>query len=316
LKSYEEISELVYELGEDDELVYVTTIFPCRYSEMATLLLVESIRAFAKEMANFPIWCLKPVDTWELSRQAEERLHASGAEVIPYEIGEQRGVFFVPEVFAAEKAESMAFKDYNIMAWLGSNTVFVNEPKHFLLSEDKNLGYRPVHHTNIGSVYSGPLDEFWTHIYNFCAVPDESVFPMVTHVDGVTLRPYFNAGFIISRPEKRLMREWRRTFIGACYERFFREITKKDQLHNVFLHQAILSAMILAKYRREELQELPPDYNYPLHLYGDDSTGRRPIGLEELVTLRHEGFYKDEDWYEKMPAEKPLKDWIAKRVLK
>jgi N-acyl-L-homoserine lactone synthetase len=57
-------------------------------------------------------------------------------------------------------------------------------------------------------------------------------------------------------------------------------------------------------------------YNYPIHLYDEDATGRRPSGLEELVTFRHEGFYDEPDWEEKMPAREPLKRWIRERLLK
>lgn len=35
----------------------------------------------------------------------------------------------------------------------------------------------------------------------------------------------------------------------------------------------------------------------------------------ELVTVRHEGFYEDPRWVEKMPAKEPLKQWIAERLL-
>jgi len=66
----------------------------------------------------------------------------------------------------------------------------------------------------------------------------------------------------------------------------------------------------------EEMQELPQTYNYPLHLHTEDITGNRPSGLEDLVTVRHEGFYKDPDWRKKMPAGEPIKQWITKRLLR
>jgi hypothetical protein len=62
------------------------------------------------------------------------------------------------------------------------------------------------------------------------------------------------------------------------------------------------------------MQELPRIYNYPEHLYQEDVTTSRPVLLDELVTLRHEAFYQDPDWIQKMPASESLKAWFAKKL--
>ena len=76
-----------------------------------------------------------------------------------------------------------------------------------------------------------------------------------------------------------------------------------------------MAAFILSNLDVEQLQELPDRYNYPLNLYVEDTTAGRPESLEECVTIRHEGFYEDPLWTEKMPARSPLKKWIAERLL-
>ncbi len=80
------------------------------------------------------------------------------------------------------------------------------------------------------------------------------------------------------------------------------------------MHQAVLSGIILSTLGTEEIQELPPTYNYPLHLHAQDVSEHRPSDLEELVTFRHEGFYEDPEWIRKMPAKESLKHWIAERL--
>ena len=84
----------------------------------------------------------------------------------------------------------------------------------------------------------------------------------------------------------------------------------------IFIHQAILSGVILEMYTEEEIQELPNVYNYPEHLFSEDVTGERPAILDELVTVRHEGFYQDPDWKQKMPASDSLKEWLAEILKK
>ena len=84
----------------------------------------------------------------------------------------------------------------------------------------------------------------------------------------------------------------------------------------IFIHQAVLSGVILSTFAADEIQELPTTYNYPLHLHKQDVTNHRPSRLEELVTFRHEGFYQDPEWTTKMPTKAFLKQWIAERLLR
>jgi hypothetical protein len=133
-------------------------------------------------------------------------------------------------------------------------------------------------------------------------------------VDGEVLRPYFNAGCHATRPGSGLLRAWRDAFLRIYREPALLELYSKNRAYEVFVHQAVFTGGVLAACSPDEILELPREYNYPLHLHGEDVTEHRPSGLEELVTVRHEGFYSDPDWAGKMPAGEPLKDWIADRL--
>lgn len=79
--------------------------------------------------------------------------------------------------------------------------------------------------------------------------------------------------------------------------------------------------VILSTLAFDEIQELPMEYNYPLHLYEEDVTDHCSNYLEELVAIRHEGFYADPDWMEKMPAKKPRAHaakfrWRTRQILR
>ncbi|MGD2201419.1 MAG: hypothetical protein PVJ38_07310 [Candidatus Bathyarchaeota archaeon] len=276
--------------------------------------MTESIRAFAGPLSQNPIWVFTP-DEGELSTTIKDKLLSLDVSLIPFEIGvENRGFPFIGHASAIALAESEASGRTNILAWLAPNTVVLREPRSFLLSEGKSLGFRPVHHTLVGSRYDEPLDPFWTLVYRYCGVPQDRVFPMVTHVDGMRIRPYINAGILIVRPEKGLLQAWRDLFLKVYGDPSFQEFYEGDRLYTIFVHQALLSGVILSSLAKEELQELPPCYNYPLHLYFEDATEGRPSSLEELVTFRHEGFYEEPLWGDKIPAGEPLKRWLAEKV--
>ena len=125
------------------------------------------------------------------------------------------------------------------------------------------------------------------------------------------MRPYFNAGILVTRPERGLLRKWHRTFLNLHQAPSFRAFYQQDQRYAIFMHQAVLAGVILRNCEQQELLELPETYNYPVHLFEQDATGRRPSSMDALVTFRHEGFYLDADWTQKMPASDHLKQWLA-----
>jgi len=296
------------------KLIFASTVFPNKSSETQASLLAESIRAFAGSLAQAPIWLLTPDIEKQLSSTFKEKLLALNVSLIPFKIdGETLRFPLAGDVFAAALAESKVHNQADFLAWLGSNTVVVQEPKDFLLPDEKVLGFRPVHHTLIGSRYDEPLDPFWTLIYDCCEVPKTHVFPMTTHVDGTRIRPYFNAGLLVTRPERR--QAWCDAFLRVYKKPSFQQFYQKDERYSVFVHQAVLIGVILSTLETSEIQELPPTYNYPLHLYAQDVTDHRPSCLEELLTFRHEGFYTDPEWINKLPAKKSFKRWVAERIL-
>jgi hypothetical protein len=298
------------------ELILSSIVYPRRSSETNALLLAESIRAFAGSLSRSPIWCFTPEIGEPLSKAFTERLQLLDVTLIPFEIDREVLRFpFTAEAHAASIAESKALGKADILAWLNPNSVVLKEPKDFLLREDKILGYRPVHHTLVGSRFDEPLDPFWTLIYHYCGVPEDRVFPMKTHVDNTVIRPYFNAGILAARPEKGLLKVWRETYFNVYQEPSLQDFYRRDRRYRIFVHQAVLSGVILSTFSNDEIQELPPAYNYPLHLIEEDVTDHPPISLEELVTIRHEGFYEDPKWVDKLPAREPLKQWLAERLL-
>jgi len=296
-------------------LIFVSVMYPGRSSEVNTLLLVESIRAFAGSLSKNPIWCLILGSGKKLANTTKDTMADLAVKPLSLAIDRTTAQFpFCSEVSAAAFAESQAGTTAYLLVWLLANTLVLREPAHFVLSDEKSLGYRPVHHTLVGSRYNEPLDPFWKLIYQECKVPENRIFAMKTHVDGTLIRPYFNAGLLITRPDRKLFQHWQDVFFRIYQAPEFRKLYQQDQRYAIFMHQAVLSGVILSIFKTDELQELPHTYNYPLHLYAEDVSGNRPTTLQELVTLRYERLSSDLLWLEKMKAGHDLKQWIIKRL--
>jgi len=279
---------------EHTKLVFASIIYPTKSSETNALLLADSIRTFAGSLSRNPILYFTPESRKQLSSVAKDRLVSLNVKVLPFKIDFETLQFpLAGDVFAAGVAESTVYGQTDLLAWLGTNTVVLREPEAFLLQKEKNLGYRPVHHTLVGSRYDAAIDEFWTCVYQYCKVPQDRIFPMETHIDGARIRPYFNAGMLITRPQKRLLQSWSKIFFDSYQKLPFRRFYEKNDLYKIFIHQALLSGIVLSTFETDELAELPSTYNYPLHLHAKDVTDHRPSFIEEVVTFRHENFYDD-----------------------
>jgi len=296
-----------------EELIFAC---PTNGSEPEIPILVASIRKFAGKYSTNPIWILIPNSIDKLSEKLKTQLEAMEVEIIPFEANPKDLQFpFVMDALAAAKAERLAQEKGKILAWLDINTLIIKEPKHFLLEDEINLGYRPVHHTLIGSVYDEEVDSFWELIYEKCNVAKEKIFPMKTHVDGKILRPYVNSGFLIVRPERGLLQKWANCYLELYKDPEFDQFFTKDNLYTIFIHQAVLSAVIMSYLEKEEMKELPFSYNYPIHLYPESESEYQPENISDLRTAR---YYLDKlqrpNWRKQIPIREPLKSWLINQL--
>jgi hypothetical protein len=280
-------------------------------NELDSPMLANSIRTFAGKYSDYPIWVLIPKSKDVLSAEVEEMLLSLDVRLIPCEIDDAILEFpFAGKVFASARAEALAEGQTNILVWMDADSIVINEPNQLLLEEGIHLGYRPVDHTLIGSRYDLPLDRFWTLIYEHCGVPKDAPFPMMTSVDQLVLRPYFNAGMSVVRPKHGLLQSWRDNFARLYHQSIFDAFYNQDILYKIFIHQAVLAGTILSTMQQGELHEFPHTVNYPLHMHTDYPARRKAALMNDLITCRHEAVFDDPGWQSKIQIKEPLLSWL------
>lgn len=191
------------------DITFCSIIQPGSSNEMDALILAESFRAFAGSFANATVWFMLPMNGKDLTERTHRRLQELKVRLVPFEF-EPGAVnfFFSVELAALAQIEKMTNGQTHLLAWLDSNTIILNEPRDLLLKNTKNLAYKPVHLLLLGSDFGQPVDPFWQQIYHDCQVPQEHLFPMHPIVQDIRMRPYFNAGLLVIRPEQGLLRRW------------------------------------------------------------------------------------------------------------
>jgi hypothetical protein len=280
------------------------------------LVFVESVRKFAGRFRDAPVWIYVPEGSSEKYTKILDKLAVLRAEIsesaAPTEALEY---YFARKVFAASEAEAKAEAQSEILAWMDEDTIILKEPLDFLLPEEKSLGYRPVMHQNIGSLYSEPPDEFWTRVYKNLSILESALFPMVTPADQRTLRPYFNAGLMVVRPERGVLRNWPKNFKRLYEDPVFADMCQKDVYKRIFLHQAALVGAILNSLKKEEMIEFSPKYNYPLFFHEKFEATRKFGDISDAITTRYDIYFRDPTpgWSERLKGPNEIITWLKEK---
>ena len=299
-----------------ERLVFATFAEDAASLEHA-LYLAESLRTFGGGLREAPVRIYAPKDLLEAqpaiagriaALRADLRTSAAPEDALPYP--------FARKVFAAAQAESDEKGRAAILAWMDEDTIILEEPRDFLLPEGFALGYRPVMHRRIGSRFGDPPDPFWSRVYEKLSVPESAIFPVVTPADGEKVRAYFNAGLLVVRPERGILRRWARDFPRLYRDPVFAEWCRQDRLKLIFLHQAALAGTILSGLKRQEMVDLGPRYNFPLFFKEMFGARREFDSIAGVTTLRYDIYFQNAatDWAERLKGPPEKIAWLKARL--
>ncbi len=234
----------------------------------------------------------------------------SNVRLFPLEVDARiRPYLFADKVTCCARAEEMAGPGIRSLAWLNLDCLIVNPPVLFDLAPAFDAAFRPVHIANIGSPAGSPLDEFWQAVYRTVDVGD-AAHTVESSVDAQTLRPYYNTHCYSIDPSKGVLRAWLECFSALVADREFQSGPCSDEIHQVFMHQAVLSALVTKMLDAARIRVLPPEYSYPVHLHPQVPSARRAQTLNSLVIPALEDFGPQPDAVNGLPVEEPLRSWL------
>jgi hypothetical protein len=288
-----------------DEQVRFLLMFRSAEGERLARTVIESLRAFGGPLRHSEIWAF----VLDPDRVAHALPDLEEVQLFPLTVQEEYRYPFAEKVYACARAEELAGPDVRSLVWLSLDCLVVNPPLLFDVGSECDVAFRPVHHRNIGSPAHEPPDGFWQGIYRALDI-DEMPYTVESFVDGQTLRPYFNTHCFAWSPATGLGWAWWAHFKAMVTDEAFHAGPCRDELHQIFLHQAVLSTLVpkLLDWRRVRL--LPPTYNYPLNLLSEMPPDRRAPALNGLVNAVYEDAFP---WGE-IEVQDPLRSWLTKRL--
>ena len=288
-----------------DQTLFVTWVHSPR-QKWAARLIADSIRTFGGELSDCPIWL------FEANPQQVPcgDLGSLGVRVLPLTVPESvRHYVLAPKVYACAQAEALVPPDIQSLVWLSPACFVVKPPLLFDLGASFDVAVRPVHIQNVGLLATEPVDAFWRGVYDAVGVADVET-TVESYVDVQRLRAYFNSAAFAVRPSTGLLRRWFECFETLVRDDAYQAGPCRDEWHQVFLHQAILSALLVTMLEPERIRILPPDYGYPYNLHGSVRPDRRASALDELVCVIYEERSVDPRQMDDIQVREPLRSWL------
>jgi hypothetical protein len=290
--------------------IFITTA--SEVEEPAVRLLIDSLRAFGGELANNPVWVFTAHP--QEMRRLEYAPENDPTRILPLVVPAPVSAYpFGRKVAACAQAEQLVPAGTRTLVWIDPSCLIVQPPVLFDLGEGFDAAFRPVHIRNVGLPSAEPLDAFWQGIYTALGLKDIST-TVTSFVDNQRLRTYFNTHAFALNPSLGLMRRWYELFQQLIVDEQFQIAVCQDELHQIFLFQALLSALVASSLEPARVRMLPTNYNYPYNLQGRLPAARRAAALDDLVCFTYEDRSIHPNAVADIQIREPLRAWLEARV--
>jgi hypothetical protein len=314
--NFEELSEQhravvidVFNHTTADQPVFVILVSTVEQRSRARLL-IDSIRSFGGVWRHHPIWLFEA----DSQRAPCDGLGGAGVQILPLTVPDTVGHYwFASKVYACAQAEALAGLEVRSLVWLSPDCLIVKPPLLFDLGTSFDAAVRPVHIRNVGLGATEPVDDFWSKVYESVGGRDVQT-SVESFVDAQRIRAYFNSHAFAVNPSQGVCRRWFACFESLVCDQSFQSSSCQDERHRIFLHQAILSALLVTQLDPQRIRLLPPDYSYPYNLHQDVPPERRARALDDLVCIAYEDRSLHPDVVDDVNINEPLRSWLSTRV--
>jgi len=275
--------------------------------ETQAAALIDSLRTFGGAYAQAPVILVLA----DPAKADGRSLAARVQQTVVVRLNEQlRRIPFTDKVYACAQVEELVAGRTDWLVWLNPDCLVLAEPRALAADREAWACLRPVHIQNVGASADGPLPEFWSRIYEVAGLDPAKVWTVESLTDHRKVRGYFNSGCMAFAPQRGLLRAWRDAYERLLLDPANLAFYTANQSYSIFCHQAVLSAVVMAKAGRERVNALPPAYGYPLQLQDQPGFTNRITSLADIVIVI--GAYPDT--LRRIAVAEPFESWLAAHV--
>jgi len=270
--------------------------------------LIKSIRRWAVSAADCRIYIVlaNPSQTTGRSLQGE------GVSLLTIQQDSAAaGYPLAMKAYAAAQVEALLPRTIHTLIWFDPETLALGPLDDLILDDSHAVAIRPVFLANrIGQPPAEEPNDYWRPIYQAAGV--QGLIPTVkTVVDEQAIKAYFNCEVFSVHPHLGICRDWARVMTQLLTNESYQRTACTGFLPKLFLHQAVLSAVITARIKVEKIHWLPLTCGYPLNIHSRMPDEKKPNRLNSLSCLITEDVWNsDPGWMDKIPSEEPLTSWL------
>lgn len=272
-------------------------------------LFIRSIREFGGSMKDTPIYVMNDA----LAKLDLSLLRLPGVSIFDMDIRPEHRAFpFSRKVHACATAEKLLDGKAATMLYFDTEMLAFSSFAMLQLQKGYDLSLRPVMLLNtVGQSPESPVDGFWKTIYNDAGVDSSNVPTIRAYVDEKDIRFYINCEVMTLRPELGLCRTWQKLFVQRLQDPQFMQTYCNDQLHAIFLHQAVLSAVILTKVPQNKIQWIPEKTIYSVLLHDRLPETKKITTLNTVPIAGYDLEYAhDPALITRVPTDEPYRSWV------
>jgi hypothetical protein len=246
-------------------------------------------------------------------REAARAIEQPGVRLVALELpADARGYPYAYKAYAAAQAEALVADSAGTLIWLDAESLVAAPPLALVLDPQHTVAVRPVFLRNaIGLAPDQSADAFWAAILADNRLEAARLPVVETEVDRQKVRAYFNCQVVPVRPGLGLFREWARQMSVRLADADYQRQACAEGLHRVFLHQAVLSAIIVARTNPEQWRWLPRECGYPLHLHARLPEAQRAWRLADLSVVLHENVIEQPGALDGIEVSEELRAFLA-----
>ena len=294
--------------------------------EVQAVRLFESIRCYAGRFAACPIYACSPRPGRAVSPQTRARLDELAVNYSDAQLNTDCLVYGAANRIAAG-AHVESTTAHELLVVLDSDTLFLREPLALELPADVDVAARPVDAKGIATTGAGdPFDPYWRDLCRLGGVDYDAIPFRQSYIDRQRIKANYNGGLVVVRRALGVLQTCSRVFRASVHGqlrpnpnpfRFRAGAGWVEHPAGVFWgsSQAALAAAIWNTTSR--ISELPPAYNYPLHLHDKIDPGIRSDVFPRLVHVHYHWLLDDDQaahplFAQSGPLSSAQRDWLSR----
>lgn len=293
-----------------EERIAIVTFFSAPEQERAVKALVQSLRRWGGAYRSCRIYAVA-TDPKEMPGAS---LRQEGVEVMVLEMDPAFLSYPLAfKAFAAAQVETRVKGTISTLIWLDPGAMVLNPLEPLDLAGRHDAAVRPVTlASTIAMPPQTPPDDYGKPIYGETGLEYARLPTIETVVGRTKIQPYYNCESFSFNPSLGIAAEWARLLTRRLKDERYQKDVCTTPLRRLFLHQAVLSAVLTARIRPDRIKALPLAAGYPFTQHGRLPAGKKAARLNDATVVIFDTTWDiSPDWMKALPIDEPLKSWLA-----